>query len=368
MKRRHLLHHTPTALGTAALTACAATTPGDAPATLSKPQVRWRMAASWPQALDVLYGGAQQICDRVAELTAGRFTIDLFAAGEIVPALQVFDGVQSGAVECGHTASYYYTGKNPAFAFGTAMPFGLTAQQQNAWFYHGGGLEALQALYADFGIIQFPAGSTGTQMGGWFKRDIRSLGDLGGLKMRIPGFGGDVMAALGVNVQVIPGGELYIALERGAIDAAEWVGPYDDEKLGLADIAPFYYYPGWWEPGATVELQINRAAWDGLPADYQGALQVACYEINLTMLAQYEALNGSALQRLVAGGTVLKPYSEDILQAAQAAALDLYTSQANADPAFAALYQQWSDFRQQALVWNRTNEFALNRFITEALP
>jgi TRAP-type mannitol/chloroaromatic compound transport system substrate-binding protein len=307
MKRRYLLHFGAGAAGTAALAACTptATTTGGA-TEVALPSVKWRMAASWPQSLDVLFGAAQRVCDRVAALTDDRFTIDLFAAGEIVPALQVLDGVQSGAVECGHTASYYYIGKNPALAFGTTVPFGFNAQQQNAWFYQGGGLEQIQNLYADFGIINFPAGNTGTQMGGWFKREVNSLSDLPGLKMRIPGLGGEVMTRLGVNVQVIPGGEIYLALERGAVDAAEWVGPHDDEKLGLQDTAQYYYYPGWWEPGASLEVQVNRSAWDNLPPEYQAALQSACFEANLNMLSQYEALNGAALQRLIDQGTQLR--------------------------------------------------------------
>ncbi|NES67994.1 MAG: ABC transporter substrate-binding protein, partial [Okeania sp. SIO2D1] len=222
----------------------------------SLPKLKWTMVTSWPESLDTIFGGAKTVCDRVKEMSGGNFEITPFAAGEIVPALEVLDAVQSGTAECGHTASYYYVGKNPALGFGTSMPFGLTAQQQNAWFYYGGGLEALHKIYADFNVINFPAGNTGAQMGGWFKKEIKSLGDLKGLKMRIPGLGGKVMERLGVNPQVLPGGEIFLALERGAIDGAEWVGPYDDIKLGLNKAAPFYYYPGWWEPGAALEVQI----------------------------------------------------------------------------------------------------------------
>ena len=261
MKRRQLLTYTALGTtGTAVLGACGATSTTDASTSTSSsalPTVEWRMATSWPQSLDTIFGGAQRVCDRVAALSGGKFTIEPAAAGEIVPGLEVLDAVQAGSVQCGHTASYYYVGKNPALAFGTTVPFGLNAQQQNAWFYYGGGLEVMHKLYADFGIINFPAGNTGTQMGGWFKREIKAVSDLQGLKMRIPGLGGQVMAALGVNVQVLPGGEVFLALDRGAIDAAEWVGPYDDEKLGLGDAADFYYYPGWWEPGATLEAQVN---------------------------------------------------------------------------------------------------------------
>ena len=252
MKRRKFVGNAVIgATGTVALAGCRQTTTSTAVQSGSQPRIRWRMATSWPTSLDTILGGAKTISQRVSEMTNGRFTITPFAAGEIVPGLQVLDAVQTGTVQCGHTASYYYIGKNPALAFGTAVPFGLDAQQQNAWLYHGGGLEAMQKLYTDFGVINFPAGNTGTQMGGWFKREVNSVADLNGLKMRIPGLGGEVMSRLGVNVQVLPGGEIYLALERGAIDAAEWVGPYDDEKLGLDQAAQFYYYPGWWEPASA---------------------------------------------------------------------------------------------------------------------
>ncbi|NEQ70661.1 MAG: ABC transporter substrate-binding protein, partial [Symploca sp. SIO2D2] len=250
MKRRKFLNHT--ALGaatTAALVGCSGSSNTQTASTTDLPTLRWKMATSWPQSLDTIFGGAETVCQRVSDMTGGRFTIKPFAAGEIVPGTQVLDAVQAGTVECGHTASYYYIGKNPALAFATSIPFGLNAQQQNAWLYHGGGLEAIQKIYSDFGIINFPAGNTGAQMGGWFKREIKSLADLQGLKMRIPGLGGKVMDSLGVNVQVLPGNEIFLALDRGAIDAAEWVGPYDDQKLGLNKAANFYYYPGWWEPG-----------------------------------------------------------------------------------------------------------------------
>lgn len=316
------------------------------------------MATSWPEALDVLYGSAQHICQRVAELTDGQFQITPYAAGELVGGLEVLDAVQTGAVQCGHTASYYYTGKQQALAFGTAVPFGLMADQQNAWLYYGGGLEAMRSLYAEFGIVNFPAGNTGAQMGGWFKRPVRSLADLGGLKMRIPGLGGKIMQALGVNVQVIPGGEIYIALERGVVDAAEWVGPYDDERLGLQQTAKYYYYPGWWEPSATLDALVNQAAWDALPPSYQTAWTTATYETNLTMLAHYNALNGEALTRLQAAGVELVPYSEDILTAAQAAAQTLYAEISQEDAKFSEIYTQWREFRDRMYAWNRINELS----------
>lgn len=324
--------------------------------------IRWKMATSWPKSLDTIFGGAQTICDRVAAMTAGRFTIAPYAAGEIVPGLQVMDAVQTGTVECGHSPSYYYIGKNPALAFGTSVPFGLSAQQQNAWLYHGGGLEAMNKIYADFKMIGFPAGNTGAQMGGWFKREINTVADLNGLKMRIPGLGGQVMAKLGVNVQVLPGGEVYLALERGAIDAAEWVGPYDDEKLGLNKAATYYYYPGWWEPGPTLFAQVNLDAWNQLPQEYQEVFKTAAYEANLNMLAQYDALNAQALTRLLASGTQFRAYSEEILLAAQRAAFEIYEENASQDAGFKEVYQQWKDFKKLVVNWNHTNELSFARF------
>ncbi|NEP45171.1 MAG: TRAP transporter substrate-binding protein, partial [Okeania sp. SIO2H7] len=322
----------------------------------------------WPKSLDTLFGGAQTVCDRVSEMTGGGFTITPYAAGEIVPGLQVMDAVESGTVECGHSASYYYIGKNPALAFGTSVPFGLTAQQQNAWLYHGGGLEAMNEIYADFNMISFPAGNTGAQMGGWFKRAIETVADLKGLKMRIPGLGGQVMAKLGVNVQVLPGGEVYLALERGAIDAAEWAGPYDDEKLGLYKAAQYYYYPGWWEPGPTLFAQVNLNAWDRLPSEYREIFKTAAYEANLNMLAKYDALNAEALARLIAKGTEVRPYSLEILQAAQKAAFEIYEENASQDAGFKEVYQQWKDFRRLVFNWNEVNEYSFAKFAFGSTP
>lgn len=362
MKRRKLLTYSAITVGSAAtLGACnAQTTQGGS--SLEQPTIRWRMATSWPKSLDTIFGGADTVCQRVSEMTNGRFTITPFAAGEIVPGLEVLDAVQQGTVECGHTASYYYVGKNPALGFGTTVPFGLTAQQQNSWLYQGGGLDALNKLYSDFNIVSLPAGNTGTQMGGWFKRRIQTVSDLNGLKMRIPGLGGKVMAQLGVNVQVLPGGEIFLALERGAVDAAEWVGPYDDEKLGLNKAAQYYYYPGWWEPGATLEIQVNRSAWDKLPKEYKQVFQTASYEANMSMLAQYDAKNGEALKRLVDSGTQLTAYSPEIMQAAQKASFDLYEENAAKDSAFKEIYEQWKGFRQQVYAWDQINQLSFANF------
>ena len=363
MKRRHFLSNTALGATTATVLSSCQTqsTQGNGTGD-SLPNVRWKMQTSWPKSLDTIFGGAQTVCDRVKAMSGGKFVITPYAAGEIVPGLEVLDAVQQGTVQCGQSPSYYNVGKNPALGFGTAMPFGLTAQQQNAWFYHGGGLETMHKIYADFNIISFPAGNTGAQMGGWFKRQVQSVNDLKGLKMRIPGLGGEVMTRLGVNVQVLPGGEVFLALDTGAIDAAEWVGPYDDEKLGLNKAADYYYYPGWWEPGATLDLQINRSAWDKLPQEYQAMLQAAAMEANLNMLSQYDAQNRVALQSLLQGGTQLIPYSQEILTAAQTIAFDLYEENSSKDATFKEVYESWNKFRQEVSQWNKINELSYANF------
>ena len=367
MKRRKLLNHLAIAASTsAAITACGQSDRADSSSNLEGsdlPRINWKMVTSWPESLDTIYGGATTVCDRVSAMTGGRFTIEPYAAGEIVPGLEVLDAVQNGTAECGHTASYYYVGKNSALAFGTCVPFGLTAQQQNAWYYHGGGLSAMHELYSDFNVINFPAGNSGTQMGGWFKKEINSLQDLRGLKMRIPGVGGEIMSRLGVNVQVLPGGEIALALERGAIDAAEWVGPYDDLKLGLNQAATYYYYPGWWEPGATLEVQVNKSQWDRLPVEYQEIFKTAAMEANLNMLSKYDALNREALKTLIDGGTKLTPYPPEILQAAQKATQDYYAEESAKNPAFKKVYDRWNQFRTAISDWNKINELSYSTFV-----
>lgn len=328
------------------------------------PEINWDMATSWPIGLDTIFGGATTVADRVSAMTNGKFTINPRAAGELAKGTEVLDVVQQGAVPMGHTASYYYVGKSPVMAFGTALPFGLTAQQQNAWLYQAGGLELMQDFYAKkFGVIQFPAGNTGTQMGGWFNKEINTADDLKGLKIRIPGLGGQVMAKLGATVQVIPGGEIFQALQTGAIDAAEWVGPYDDLKLGFNDVADYYYYPGWWEPGPSLEVQINLEKWNELPAEYQEIVKTACYEANMTMLATYDAKNQEALQEIIAGGTQFLPYSDEILAAAEAASFELFDEFAAADADFKAIYEPWKTFRSQIYAWHNFNEASFTSFV-----
>lgn len=339
-------------------------TVGQTEGTANLPNLEWQMATSWPLSLETIFGGAKVLTERVASLTGGRFKIIPRAAGEIAPGLEVLNVVSQGAVQCGHTAGYYYIGKSPALAFGTTVPFGLTAQQQNAWLYEGNGLTKLREIYASkFNVIQFPCGNTGTQMGGWFRKEVNTLSDLKGLKMRIPGLGGQVMSKLGVTVQTLPGGEIFQALQTGAIDAAEWVGPYDDEKLGLNKVAKYYYYPGWWEPGATLELQINLNDWNKLPPEYQVAISTATYESNMTMLARYDSLNNEALQRLLSTGTQVREYSTEILTAAQKASFALYDEFASQDADFKAIYQQWLEFRKRIYAWHKLNEGSFTNFV-----
>ena len=361
MKRRQALTTATFGLGSATLAACGGrreTQSQVAPTVTGgeQPRIRWRMATSWPESLDIIYGGAMTIAERVRQMSDGRFDITPHVAGELVPGLQVLDAVQQGAVECGHTASYYYIGKDPAFAFGTAIPFGLNAQQQNTWLYEGGGNEALDRLFAEFGVLGFPAGNSGPQMGGWFKQPVNTVADLQGLKMRIPALGGQVMAALGVNVQVLPAGEIFLALERGTIDAAEWLGPYDDEKLGLWKAAQYYYYPGWWDPGGTIHAFVNRRAWERLPETYQHMFRTAASEVNLQVLARYEHRNGDALERLMAKGITLVPFSQEILSRAEQVSVKIYEDYAAKDSHFRRIYGPWSQFRETLLRWNRISQ------------
>ncbi len=362
MKRRQLV--TNAAIGGAIAATIGACGPASGPQVSadSLPNITWNMATSWPKSLETLFGTAELMTKRVAEMTNGRFKITPYAAGEIVGGLEVMDAVQTGSVQCGHSASYYYIGKNSALAFGTSIPFGLNAQQQNAWLYHGGGLELMQKIYATFGIINFPGGNSGAQMGGWYKKEVKTVADLQGLKMRIPGVGGKVMAKLGVNVQNIAGGEVYLALDRGAIDAAEWVGPFDDQKLGLNKAAKFYYYPGWWEPGPSFDFLINLSAWNQLPKEYQEVLKTATFESNLWSLAKYDVLNSQALTELISSGTILQPYSAEIMQAAQKATEELLNEEASKNPTFKEVYEQWKAFRQQIYQWNKINELSFSQF------
>ena len=363
LDRRDLIKRAAGAAAAAGLAACGADRAAtEAPAVRTRPRIRWRLASSFPRALDTLYGAGERLAERVEALSGGAFTLRAYPAGELVPPLEVMDAVQQGTVQVCHTASYYYTGKNPALAFDAGVPWGLTARQQSAWMAHRGGLELMRELFADFNIVNFPAGSTGAQMGGWFRRRIETLDDLRGLKMRIPGLGGEVMSRLGVTVQVLAGGEIYQALERGAIDATEWVGPYDDEKLGFHKIASNYYYPGWWEPGPTLSFLVNRDRWAELPAEYQEIFTSAAAEAAADMVSRYDALNPPALARLVAAGISLRRFSDPILEASRHTALELYEELAAGDPGYRRIYEAWKTVRKDSFRWFDTAERAYANF------
>lgn len=370
MKRRKLFSQIAMgAAGAGLVSACSRSEQVFSPSTggegSSGARVEWRMATSWPENLDIVFGTAQQICDRVSQLTQGRFTITAFPAGGIAPPLEILDTVQTSGAECGHTAGYYYTSKNRAFAFATSMPFGLNPHQHVAWLYGAGGLELIRGLYADFDVVNFPAGSTGNQMGGWFREKVGSMSDMQAIKMRMPGLGGEVLKRMGAEAQNLPPNEILLGLERGNIDAAEWVGPYEDEKLGLNQYASYYYYPGWHEPGTTYELIVNRAAWERLPEEYRSALELASFEAQVTMLSRYDAVNREALQRLISGGTELIAYNAEIIQGAQQAANDLYAEYASQDSQFREIYENWNAFRQEIYRWNSVNERSFADLIFE---
>jgi TRAP-type mannitol/chloroaromatic compound transport system substrate-binding protein len=329
----------------------------------SSPELKWRLAASWPKSLDTIYGGAEYFARRVAEMTDNKFQIRTFAAGEIVPALQVLDAVQNNTVEMGHTASYYYVGKDPTFSFDCTVPFGLNTRQQNAWWWHGGGREVLRDFFKDYNIYNLPAASTGAQMGGWFRKEIKTVKDLEGLKFRIAGLAGAILTKLGVVPQQIGGGDIYPALEKGTIDAAEWVGPYDDEKLGFYKVAKYYYYPGWWEGTAQLSLYVNLQQWQSLPKNYQAVVEAASGEAYNWVLAKYDAENPAALRRLVAGGAELRPFSKEILEACYNATYQFYAETSAKNEKFKKIYEAFKKFRQEEHLWFRVEEQQFDNFV-----
>ena len=358
------------ALGAAALAACSSGDPDvdDAAQDETLPELEWEIATSWPTSLDTIYGGATTFADRVSAITGGRFMMTAQPGGEVVPALEILQNVETNSIDAGHTASYYYVGLDPTTAFGTAVPFGLNARQQNAWLYEAGGLEIMQEFYAErFNAIQFPAGNTGVQMGGWFNREINSVADLQGLVMRIPGLGGQVMTELGVTVQVIAGGEIFQALQTGTVDAAEWVGPYDDIVLGFQDVTDFYYHPGWWEPGPSLEVQIPLDKWNELPEIYQEVIKTAAFEANTTMMARSDALNPEAFQEILNSEVQVLPYPDDVMEAAADAANEINESNAASNTDFASVYEHWSAFREQIHPWFAIAETSYLDFIAGSL-
>src|ERR1043166_494434 len=338
MKRREFLKSA--GVGLAASTAVAA--PAIAQ---SMPEIKWRMATSWPKSLDTLYGGCEYFSRRVAEITDNKFQIQVFAAGEIVPGLQVLDAVQNGTVEIGNTACYYYWGKDAAFTFGTALPFGLNTRQMNAWLRFGEGEALMNELLGRFNIIGFAAGNTGAQMGGFFRKEIKTVDDLKGLKFRVGGFAGTILQRLGAVPQQLAAGDIYPALEKGTIDAAEWVGPYDDEKLGFAKIAKYYYYPGWWEGCGQAHNIINQAKWRELPKAYQSAIVTASNDAWVWTLSKYDYVNPPALRRLAGAGAVLRPFPQPVLEECYKAASAIYAELSQTKPHFKKMYESLVPYR-----------------------
>ena len=355
MDRRSLL----TGAGIAG--AAAATFPKPALAQ-AQPEIKWRMASSYPKSLDTLYGAGVQVAKRVAASTGNKFQIQVFAAGEIVGGLQVLDAVQNDTVECGYTLSSYYIGKDPAFMFEASVPMGFNTRHHNGWM-HAGGLEQVRDFMAGYGIVNFPAGNTGAQMGGWFRKEIKSVDDLKGLKFRIAGMGGRILSRLGVVPQVLAGGDIYPALERGTLDAVEWAGPYDDERLGFVKVAKYYYYPGWWEGTAQTSVYVNKAKWDALPDTYKSVLESACAEANIWCLTKYDAENPDALKRVVSEGAQLRAFPKDVMDASYKEAFRLYDEIAANNPKFKKIYDHWSKFRDKELTWFRIGEFPFDYFI-----
>jgi TRAP-type mannitol/chloroaromatic compound transport system substrate-binding protein len=355
MKRRQFL----TAAG-AGLAASSVAMPAIAQ---SMPELKWRMTTSWPKALDTLYGGAEVMAKAIAEATDNKFQIQTFAGGEIVPGLQALDATSNGTVEMGHTAPYYYFGKDPTFAFGASVAFGPNQRLNQGWFYQGGGQEALNEFYKKYNVIGVLAGNTGCQMGGWFRKEIKSVGDLKGLKFRIGGFPGRVIAKLGGVPTSIAGGDIYPALEKGTIDAAEWVGPYDDEKLGFYKVAKHYYYPGWWEGGTMIACFINNDKWNSLPKHYQAIVQNAAAYANNWMMAKYDQLNPPALRRLIAGGTQLHAFSPAIMEACYKAAMELHDEISKTNASFKKVYDSMNAFMKPGFSWYSVAELNYDAFM-----
>jgi TRAP-type mannitol/chloroaromatic compound transport system substrate-binding protein len=349
--------------GIAATGAAAASTLAAPAIAQEMPELKWRLASSFPKSLDTIYGGAETFAKYVSEATDGKFSIQSFPGGELFPALQVADKVQDGTVEMGHTALYYYWGKDPTFAFGTSVPFGLNCRLQNAWWFAGGGKEVLNEFLATYNMVGAAAGNTGVQMGGWFRKELKSLADFNGVKMRIGGFGGSIIAKVGVVPQQIPGGEIYPALEKGTVDAAEWVGPYDDQKLGFNKVAPYYYYPGWWEGGSMLHVVVGKDKWDALPRSYQAIIEAAAAYANDEMMAKYDILNPKAMRELVAGGAQLKPYPQDVMEACFKAAQDTYTELSASNENFKKVYDSMRAVRAEGYLWWQVAEIGFDNFM-----
>jgi TRAP-type mannitol/chloroaromatic compound transport system substrate-binding protein len=354
MDRRSILKHA----GIAGVLAA-----GAAPAVHAQAAIRWRLASSFPKALDTIYGAAEVFAEKVNAMSGGKFVVSVHPAGELMPAFGIVDGVQQGTVEAGHTAPYYYFGKDDTFALGTAIPFGLNSRQLTAWYFDGNGMKLFREFYDKYNIINFPGGNTGSQMGGWYRKEVKTVADIKGLKMRIGGFAGKVLTRMGGVPQNIPGGEIYQALEKGTIDATEWVGPYDDEKLGFFKVAKNYYYPGWWEGGAQLDFYINKAAFNALSKEYQAIVEAATAYAHTEMQARYDARNPQAIKRLVANGAKVLPFPKAVMDEAFKQSMALDTELNDTNPAWKKIYTDYSAFRKDANVWFRFTEANFDNFM-----
>ncbi len=337
---------------------------GAAPAIVhAQANVRWRLTSSFPKSLDTLFGVSDTFAKKVSDMSGGKFQVTTHAPGELVPAFGTVDATQGGTVEASVTAPYYYFGKDPTFAIGCAIPFGLNSRQMTAWMYDGNGLKLMREFYANYNIISFPMGNTGAQMGGWWRKEIKSLADVKGMKFRTGGFSGKVFERIGGVAANIPGGEIYQALEKGTIDAAEWVGPYDDEKLGFYKVAQHYAYPGWWEGGPQLDLHVNIKAYNALSSEYKAIVEAAAAYGHTEMQARYDARNAQALKRLVGGGAKLFRFPKDLMDAAFTEAMALYSELSNSNPAWKKVYTDYAAFRRDANLWFRFTESGFDGFM-----
>jgi TRAP-type mannitol/chloroaromatic compound transport system substrate-binding protein len=336
---------------------------GIAPAVHAQAAIRWRIASSFPRSLDTIFGAAEVFAAKMKAMSGGKFEVSVHAAGELMPAFGVVDGVQQGTVEGAHTAPYYFFGKSEVFALGCAIPFGLNSRQMTAWMYEGNGLKLMREFYAKYNIVNFPGGNTGAQMGGWYRKEIKSTADIKGLKFRVGGFAGKVIERMGGVPQNIPGGEIYQALEKGTIDAAEWIGPYDDLKLGFNKVAPYYYYPGWWEGGPQLDFFFNDKAYNALSPEYKAMLESAAAEAHTVMQARYDARNPAALKQLVSAGTKLRPFSTDLMNVAFKQSMELYSEIGAKNEDWKKIYADYSKFRSDQNLWFRFTEATFDRFM-----
>jgi len=362
MKRRELLGAVAGAAAATALSACGKNDEaprGVAPPVQSGETFHWKMVTTWPKNFPGLGTGANRLAELIEQLSGGRIRVKVYGAGELVGAFEVFDAVSRGTAQLGHGGAYYWKGKIPAASFFSAVPFGFTPDEINAWFYMADGIKLWQEAYKPFGLIPFPAGNTGPQMGGWFNKEINSLADIKGLKMRIPGLGGEVLKRAGGIPVTLPGGELFQAMQSGAIDATEWVGPYNDLAFGFYKVAKYYYTPGWHEPGSALEAIVNAEAYAKLPEDLQLIVENACKIVNLEMLAEYTARNQQALQTLVEKhGVQLRRFPDDVLKAFRSLTAEVIEDVTRADPMAAKVWASQSAFLAQVRKWTDLSELS----------